>query len=57
MILIIGILAAIALPTFLGQQTKGQDASAKSDARSAVIAGRVVLHRRAGLRQVHLDRR
>ena len=35
-ILIIGILAAIALPTFLGQQKKGQDASAKSNARSAV---------------------
>jgi type IV pilus assembly protein PilA len=37
-ILIIGILAAIALPTFLGQQSKGQDASAKSDARNAVSA-------------------
>jgi type IV pilus assembly protein PilA len=35
-ILIIGILAAIALPTFLGQQKKGQDASAKSDTRNAV---------------------
>jgi len=35
-ILIIGILAAIALPSFLGQRTKGQDASAKSDARNAV---------------------
>jgi type IV pilus assembly protein PilA len=35
-ILIIGILAAIALPSFLGQQSKGQDASAKSDARNAV---------------------
>jgi type IV pilus assembly protein PilA len=35
-ILIIGILAAIALPTFLGQQTKGQDSSAKSDARNLV---------------------
>ena len=35
-ILIIGILAAIALPTFLGQRSKGQDASAKSDARNAV---------------------
>src|SRR3954451_15448597 len=35
-ILIIGILAAIALPTFLGQQNKGKDASAKSDARNAV---------------------
>ena len=35
-ILIIGILAAIALPTFLGQTKKSQDASAKSDARNAV---------------------
>jgi type IV pilus assembly protein PilA len=35
-ILIIGILAAIALPTFLGQRAKSQDASAKSNARNAV---------------------
>ena len=35
-ILIIGILAAIALPTFLGQREKAQDASAKSNARNAV---------------------
>ena len=35
-VLIIGILAAIALPTFLGQQKKGQDASAKSNARNLV---------------------
>ena len=35
-ILIIGILAAIALPAFLGQQTKGQDAAAKSNARNVV---------------------
>jgi type IV pilus assembly protein PilA len=35
-ILIVGILAAIALPTFLGQQKKGQDASAKSNARNLV---------------------
>ena len=35
-ILIIGILAAIALPPFLGQQKKGQDAAAKSDARNLV---------------------
>ena len=35
-ILIIGILAAIALPTFLGQQKKAQDAAAKSDVRNAV---------------------
>jgi len=35
-ILIIGILAAIALPTFLGQSDKAKDSSAKSDARNAV---------------------
>jgi type IV pilus assembly protein PilA len=35
-ILIIGILAAIALPAFLGQRQKGQDASAKSDVRNMV---------------------
>ena len=35
-ILIIGILAAIALPAFLGQRAKGQDSAAKSDARNAV---------------------
>ena len=35
-ILIIGILAAIALPTFLGQRSKAQDASAKSEARNTV---------------------
>jgi type IV pilus assembly protein PilA len=35
-IVIIGILAAIALPTFLGQRAKAQDASAKSAVRNAV---------------------
>jgi type IV pilus assembly protein PilA len=35
-ILIIGILAAIAIPSFLGQQQKAQDTSAKSNARSLV---------------------
>ena len=35
-ILIIGILAAIALPAFLGQQKKGQDAEAKANARNTV---------------------
>jgi len=35
-ILIIGILAAIALPTFLGQREKAQDSSAKSDVRNAI---------------------
>jgi type IV pilus assembly protein PilA len=33
-ILIIGILAAIALPAFLGQKDKGSDAAAKSTARN-----------------------
>ena len=35
-VLIIGILAAIALPTFLGQRAKAQDSAAKSDVRNAV---------------------
>ncbi len=35
-ILIIGILAAIALPTFLGQKDKAKDSSAKSDVRNAI---------------------
>jgi type IV pilus assembly protein PilA len=35
-ILIIGILAAIALPNFLSQRDKAQDANAKSDARNLV---------------------
>lgn len=35
-ILIIGILAAIALPTFLGQTSKARDATTKSDVRNAV---------------------
>jgi len=33
-ILIIGVLAAVALPTFLGQRTKAQDAEAKSNVRN-----------------------
>jgi type IV pilus assembly protein PilA len=35
-ILIIGILAAIAIPSILGQQQKAQDTSAKSNARNMV---------------------
>lgn len=35
-ILIIGILAAIALPNFLSQRDKAQDSNAKSDARNVV---------------------
>jgi type IV pilus assembly protein PilA len=37
-ILIIGILAAIAIPSFLSQKSKGEDAATKSDARSAQTA-------------------
>ncbi len=37
-ILIIGILAAIAIPTFLNQRTKGQDACAKSQVRTMATA-------------------
>jgi type IV pilus assembly protein PilA len=37
-IIIIGILAAIAIPVFLSQRTKAQDAAAKSDARNAGTA-------------------
>jgi type IV pilus assembly protein PilA len=35
-VLIVGILAAIALPIFLGQEGKAKDASAKSNARNMV---------------------
>jgi prepilin-type N-terminal cleavage/methylation domain-containing protein len=35
-IMIIGILAGIALPAFLGQRNKGQDADAKSSVRSMI---------------------
>ena len=41
-VLIIGILAAVALPTFLGQRDKGFDADAKSNARNLLLAGRVL---------------
>jgi prepilin-type N-terminal cleavage/methylation domain-containing protein len=37
-IVIIGILAAIAIPLFLNQQKKGVDASMKSDAKNAATA-------------------
>jgi type IV pilus assembly protein PilA len=36
-ILIIGILATIALPSFLGQRQKAQDTDAKANARSMVV--------------------
>jgi type IV pilus assembly protein PilA len=37
-ILIIGILAAIAIPSFLNQRSKGQDAEAKAAAKTAAEA-------------------
>jgi type IV pilus assembly protein PilA len=37
-ILIIGILAAIAIPSFINQKSKGNDAAAKSQARTAETA-------------------
>src|SRR3954466_8456109 len=37
-ILIIGVLAAIAIPSFLNQKGKGEDAAAKSSAREAATA-------------------
>jgi type IV pilus assembly protein PilA len=36
-IMVIGVLAAIALPIFLSQQEKGKDASAKTDARNLSV--------------------
>jgi Tfp pilus assembly protein PilE len=36
--IVIGVLAAIALPAFVGEQSKGHDASAKSDVRNVMTA-------------------
>jgi type IV pilus assembly protein PilA len=41
-VLIIGILVAIALPTFLGARNRAQDRAAQSTIRQAFTAGRVV---------------
>jgi type IV pilus assembly protein PilA len=40
-VLVIGILLAIAIPTFLGARSKAQDASAKSSLRNAASSARV----------------
>ena len=42
-IIIIGILAAIAIPVFLSQRKKGYDASVKSDLKNAATAEETVL--------------
>ena len=41
-VLIIGILVAIALPTFLGARNRAQDRAAQSSLREALTSGRVV---------------
>jgi len=41
-VLILGILVAIALPTFLGARNRAQDRAAQSSVRQAFTAGRVV---------------
>jgi type IV pilus assembly protein PilA len=41
-VLIIGLLLTIALPTFLGARNRAQDVAAKSSVREALTAGRVV---------------
>jgi type IV pilus assembly protein PilA len=41
-VLIIGVLIAIALPTFLGARNRAQDVAAKSTVREALTAGRVI---------------
>ena len=41
-VLILGILLAIAMPTFLGARTRAQDAAAEATLRTALTAGRVL---------------
>ncbi|MEO8291942.1 MAG: hypothetical protein ABI635_02285, partial [Actinomycetota bacterium] len=41
-VLIIGILIAIALPTFLGARTRAQDKAAQSDLRNALVAAKTM---------------
>ena len=47
-ILILGILAAIAIPSFLNQRTKAQDASAKANTRTAQTAAETIATDNAG---------
>jgi len=41
-VLILGILVAIALPTFLGARGRAQDSAAKATVRTALTAGRIL---------------
>ena len=52
-ILIIGILAAIALPAFLGQRQKGQDSGGQVQRSKHRFACRVLLHAGADLPELH----
>jgi type IV pilus assembly protein PilA len=48
-VLILGILMAIAVPTFLGAQGKAKDASAKSDLRNGLTAAKTIAADNGGL--------
>jgi type IV pilus assembly protein PilA len=48
-VMIIAILMAIAIPTFLGAQTKAKDRAAQSDLRNALTAAKVISTDNAGL--------
>ena len=52
-IIIIGILAAIAIPVFLNQRKKAVDASMKSDLRTVANELGDLLHRQPGLRRAY----
>ena len=47
-ILIIGILAAIAIPAFLGQRQKAQDSTSKSATRNAISAAEAIAAENSG---------
>lgn len=54
-ILIIGVLAAIAIPSFLGQRTKGQDACAKAMAKEMFTATKAYQTEHSTLAGMTLD--
>ncbi len=54
-IIIIGILAAIAIPVFLSQRKKGWDAQAKSDLRNAATAEETYLTDKGNYTNVEAD--
>src|SRR3954449_7084290 len=52
-VLIIAILIAIAIPTFLGVQNRAKDRAAQSDLRNAITAAKTLATDSAGLFQVN----